>query len=291
MTKMNAWILAARPKTLVAAFVPVAVGTCLAVDAEAFKPIPAMLCLWFAFLIQIGTNFANDYFDFKKGADTDKRIGPKRAVASGLISPGAMRKGTIFALVLAFVVGLGLLPYGGLSLLVVGLLSLLLAIAYTGGPFPLAYLGLGDIFVILFFGGVAVVCTQFVQTGVVTNESLITGFSIGLIINNLLVVNNYRDIDEDRLSGKKTLAVRFGRRFSLCQFVLQSLLAIAALCYLHPVTSSIVVGMILCTMTIIIAYRLAKAKKPGDYASCLQNTSVSVLVLGIGFCLNLLVSG
>lgn len=288
MTKTKAWILAARPKTLVAAFVPVAVGTCLAIDAASFKPIPALLCLGFAFLIQIGTNFANDYFDYKKGADTDKRIGPKRAVASGLITPQAMLKGTIYVLALAFLVGLCLLPFGGIPLLVLGLLSLLLAVAYTGGPYPLAYLGLGDIFVVLFFGGVAVVCTQFVQTGIVTNESLITGFSIGLVINNLLVVNNYRDVDEDRQSNKRTLAVRFGRKFSLGQYVIQSLLAVAGLCYLHAGTSSVVIGIVLSPVTFVIAYKMAKAKAPQDYLQCLQHTSLSVLLIGLGFCLNLL---
>ncbi len=288
MTKMNAWILAARPKTLVAAFVPVAVGTCLAVDAEAFKPIPALLCLWFAFHIQIGTNFANDYFDFKKGADTDKRIGPKRAVASGLISPRAMLKGTICALVLAFVVGLRLLPYGGVSLLVVGLLSLLLAIAYTGGPFPLAYLGLGDIFVILFFGIVAVVCTQYVQTGVVSRDSLLSGLSIGLVINNLLVVNNYRDIEEDRLSKKKTLAVRFGRRFSSIQYFLQSLVAASCLYYLHPDRISFIAGLLFVIFCLYILRRMTTATTPIEYLKCLQHTSLSVLIIGILFSLKFL---
>jgi 1,4-dihydroxy-2-naphthoate octaprenyltransferase len=289
MTNAKTWILASRPKTLVAAFVPVAVGTCLAIDANSFRWIPASLCLAFAFLIQIATNFANDYFDFRKGADTEKRLGPTRAVASGLITPNAMLLATMAVLLAAFLVGICLLPFGGVPLLLLGILSLLLAIAYTGGPLPLAYLGLGDIFVILFFGIVAVGCTQYVQTGDISKNSILTGLSIGLIINNLLVVNNYRDIEEDRVSGKKTLSVRFGRKFSLLQLAVQALASIGIYCYIHPDVPLItLLGLIAVNLAVI--YHVTQATTPSQFGRCLQNTSICVLLLGMVYCITLLLN-
>ena len=212
------WLLASRPKTLPAAACPVAAGSVLAYADGVFQWIPASLALAFALLVQIGTNFANDYFDFKKGADTEKRKGPARAVASGWITPQAMLRATILVLAIAFICGLCLIPFGGWMLLGIGILSIACAIAYTGGPYPLAYKGLGDVFVILFFGIVAVCFTYYVQAGVFTWVSLAVGIAIGLLINNLLVINNVRDIDEDRGSNKMTLPARYGRNFGLVQY-------------------------------------------------------------------------
>ena len=212
------WLLAARPKTLPAAACPVAAGSVLAYADGTFQLVPASLALAFALLVQFGTNFANDYFDFKKGADTEKRKGPLRAVASGWIAPEAMLRATIGVLLIAFICGLGLIPFGGWMLLGIGVLSIICAIAYTGGPYPLAYKGLGDVFVILFFGIIAVCFTYYAQAGVFTWVSLALGISIGLLINNLLVINNVRDIEEDRGSNKMTLPARFGRNFGLVQY-------------------------------------------------------------------------
>lgn len=150
---LSSWFLAIRPKTLPAAVCPVLVGSALAAQADSFRTIPALLCLVFALLIQIGTNFANDYYDFLKGADTEERQGPKRMTASGRISPKSMQRMTAAIFVLAFFVGLGLVPYAGWWLLGVGILSILLGYGYTAGPFPLAYLGLGEIFVMIFSAG------------------------------------------------------------------------------------------------------------------------------------------
>lgn len=218
MFPVNRWIIASRPRTLPAAAVPVFVGTALAWQAGGFRLWPAVICLGFALLIQIGTNFANDYYDFRKGADGVARLGPTRAVSSGLIEPQTMLIATGLVLGGAFVLGLGLIPFGGWWLLAVGVSSVLLAVGYTAGPFPLAYLGLGDVFVILYFGIIAVGFTEFVQTGAFSVEGLLMGFGVGLLTNNLLVVNNYRDAPEDAKVGKRTLAVRFGRDFSGWQF-------------------------------------------------------------------------
>ena len=290
ISRAQAWILASRPKTLVAAFIPVAIGTSLAIRADSVQILPAVLCLLFAFLIQIGTNFANDYFDHRKGADTSERLGPQRAVASGLIPPSIMLRATIFVLVLAFMTGLGLLPYGGVPLLIVGIASLLCAIAYTGGPFPLAYLGLGDLFVVLFFGVIAVAFTQYVQTGVFTVQSWVAGLSIGLVINNLLVVNNYRDIEEDTRSGKKTLAVRFGRVFSLWQYGFQTTVAVAGLVILSPKNWLLwcIPALLYCLLQLKCLQALQKSLTAQDYLRCLGTTARYVLLFGILLCVRIL---
>lgn len=210
--------MASRPKTLPAAAAPVLVGSAMAHYLDRVDWLPAGICLVFALLIQIGTNFANDYFDFKKGADTAERLGPIRAVAAGLIKPETMKYATAAIFALAFCVGLALITYGGCWLLVVGITSVLCGYAYTAGPFPLAYVGLGDLFVMLFFGVVAVCCTFLVQTGYFTWEVFLISTVIGGLITNLLVINNIRDIETDRVANKRTLAVRFGRTFSIWEY-------------------------------------------------------------------------
>lgn len=212
------WIQAARPKTLPAAVVPVALGSALAWADGGFLWWPATLCLAFALLIQIGTNFANDYYDFVKGADTAERIGPARAVASGWIAPGVMRGATLATFALAFAIGCLLIPYGGPGLLAVGVLSILCGIAYTGGPYPLGYNGLGDVFVFLFFGLVATGFTYFVQVGGWSLEAWALGCVPGALATNLLVVNNLRDVTTDRVAGKRTLVVRLGVRFGVAEY-------------------------------------------------------------------------
>lgn len=215
---IQSWFLAMRPKTLPAAMGPVLVGSALAFQASSFKWAPALLCLLFALLIQIGTNFANDYFDYIKGADTEERQGPKRVTASGLISLNAMKLMTGMVFLLAFLVGLGLIAYGGWWLLIVIILSVLLGYGYTAGPFPLAYLGLGEIFVMIFFGWVAVGCTYWVQAGEINLVVFLAGTAIGALSTNLLVVNNHRDVETDIKANKRTLAVRFGRGFSTFEY-------------------------------------------------------------------------
>lgn len=212
------WMAACRPRTLPAAVAPVAVGSALAAHDHRFVAAAAALCLAFALLVQIGTNLANDYYDFVHGADTAARVGPRRAVASGLISPAAMRRvsGAVFAT--AFILGLGLIHWGGPWMLAIGVASILSGIAYTGGPWPLGYHGMGDLFVFLFFGLVAVATTYFVQAGRITGFAVLAGVPVGLLAANILLVNNYRDADTDAAAGKRTLVVRFGRGFARFQF-------------------------------------------------------------------------
>lgn len=251
----KSWILAIRPKTLPAAICPVMVASSLAFQTGHFQWIPALLCLLFALLIQIGTNFANDYYDFIKGADTQERQGPKRMTASGLISLKKMKLMTAVVFFMAFMVGVGLLPFGGWWLLAVGILSILLGYGYTGGPFPLAYLGLGEIFVLIFFGWVAVGCTYMVQAGGFNTIVVLAGTAVGALSTNLLVVNNHRDVETDIKANKLTLAVRFGRDFSAFEY--RGWFAIALIC------------------TLIIAYLLK---------SFWMLLPLSVLPLGVKLC-------
>ena len=224
---LDTWVAAARPRTLPAAVAPVLVGSAMAGHDHRFAPAAAALCLAFALLVQIGANFANDYYDFAHGADTPARVGPRRAVAAGLVRPEAMRGAMAAALAAAFAVGLGLLPWGGYPLLAVGAACILGALAYTGGPWPLGYHGLGDALVFVFFGLVAVSATYFVQAGRLTGPALLAGASMGLLAANILLVNNYRDAETDAAAGKRTLVVRFGRRFARAQHAASLAVALA----------------------------------------------------------------
>lgn len=215
---MASWLLAIRPRTLPAAAVPVALGTALAQRLAEWAPPAAFLCLAFALLVQAGTNLANDYFDFVKGADTPDRVGPRRMVASGLISPAAMLRATVLTFTLAFLVGLNLVYFGGWWLVGIGAASILFGFAYTAGPFPLAYKGLGDLFVFTFFGLIAVSFTFYVQTGFFAAEGWLVGAATGALAVNILVVNNYRDCETDARAEKRTLVVRFGRRFARVEY-------------------------------------------------------------------------
>ena len=223
----SVWIEATRPKTLPAAVAPVLVGTALAAHGGSADYAAAGLCLLFALLIQIGTNFANDYYDFIQGADSASRVGPRRAVAAGLVRPEVMKRAMVAVFALAFAVGLGLIAWGGPGLIVIGVASIACGVAYTGGPFPLGYNGLGDLFVFVFFGLVAVGATFFVQTGEVTVDAILAAIPIGLLAANILVVNNYRDVDTDRAAGKRTMVVRFGSGAARAQFDASLVVALA----------------------------------------------------------------
>jgi 1,4-dihydroxy-2-naphthoate octaprenyltransferase len=226
-TGAEIWLAATRPRTLPAAVAPVLVGAALAWHDRAFDAVATGFCLGFALLVQIGTNFANDYYDFVHGADNAARVGPRRAVAAGLIKPETMRRAMIATFAVAFLVGLALLKWGGPWLLVIGIASIACGFAYTGGPFPLGYHGLGDVFVFLFFGLIAVTTTYFVQAQRVTTNALLAAIPIGLLAANILVVNNYRDVETDAAAGKKTLVVRFGRAAARWQFGASLLIALA----------------------------------------------------------------
>lgn len=212
LTKRQAWVLAARPKTLPAALAPVVVGVALALADNTFAWLPALAAATGALLLQVLSNFANDYSDFFRGADTPDRLGPVRVTASGLISPGELRLGIGVVIALSVLVGLYLVSIGGWPIGVIGVAAILAALAYTGGPLPFGYYGLGEIFVFIFFGPVAVAGAYYVQAQQVTASVLAAAVPVGLLVTAILVVNNYRDIETDRRAGKRTLAVRLGRQ-------------------------------------------------------------------------------
>ncbi len=224
--KIKIWIDAARPKTLWAALAPVLIGTAMAHSDGMMHLASAMVASMAAILIQIGTNFANDYFDFRKGADQKDRLGPVRATGAGLIKPAVMRMAFILMFLLAFLIGLYLIWRGGWPILLIGILSIIFGILYTAGPYPLAYNGLGDIFVLIFFGPVAVGGTYYVQTGEISYPVMLAGLSPGLISTALLTVNNLRDIYTDEKVGKRTLAVRFGLLFTRMEYLFALLIAL-----------------------------------------------------------------
>jgi len=211
---MNPWIIAARPRTLGAALIPVIAGCALAISVSAFDPLGSALILACAVLIQIATNFFNDALDHAKGADTAGRLGPTRVTSAGLLPARRVMTGAFLTLTLAALLALPLVLRGGGIILLIGLLSLLFAYAYTGGPFPLAYLGLGEIFVTLFFGLIAVAGTFYLNTLTFSAAAILAGLQIGLHSSVLLAVNNLRDLETDRAANKKTLAARFGLTFA-----------------------------------------------------------------------------
>ncbi|MCH8961158.1 MAG: 1,4-dihydroxy-2-naphthoate polyprenyltransferase [Bacteroidetes bacterium] len=209
------WTAAARPKTLGAAVAPVLVGTAMAWEAGGFHALAALCALLGALLIQIGTNFSNDYADFLKGADTGARKGPMRVTQAGLVAPATMKRATVLVFALAFVVGLYLIWRGGWPILVIGVLSILSGVFYTVGRYSLADLGLADVFVLVFFGPVAVGGTYYVQALEINAVVLAVGLAPGLLATAILLVNNIRDVEEDRQAGKKTLVVRLGKPFGI----------------------------------------------------------------------------
>ena len=217
-SRSQVWILAARPKTLWAAAAPVIIGTAIAFYDAAFHVPAFMAALLGAIFIQIGTNFANDLFDFKKKTDTHDRVGPLRVTQAGLVSPSQMRTATIMAFSVAFATGIYLVYRGGWPIVAIGLASILFGVLYTGGPYPLGYNGLGDVFVFIFFGPVAVGGTYYVMAQAITPAAVLAGIAPGLLSTAILVVNNTRDLETDQRTGKRTLAVRFGRRFSEVQY-------------------------------------------------------------------------
>lgn len=217
--KLLIWVLAARPKTLPAAISPVLVGTSLAWADGLFAPVPAAAAMVGALLLQILSNFANDYFDYGKGADTRERLGPPRSLAAGLLSARELRVGIVLTAALAVLVGVYLALIGGWPIVAIGVASLLAAVLYTGGPFPFGYHGLGDIFVFVFFGLTAVCGAYYVQAGTISAPVFLASVPVGLLITAILVVNNLRDIETDAKAGKRTLAVLIGPRSTRRQYI------------------------------------------------------------------------
>ncbi|GMW00349.1 MAG: 1,4-dihydroxy-2-naphthoate octaprenyltransferase [Candidatus Hydrogenedentota bacterium] len=223
---VSAWVMAARPKTLWASIAPVVIGTAMAFHFGRVDVASLFAALLGGLLIQIGTNFANDYFDFVKGTDTEERIGPARATQKGMVSPGTMRTAFLVVFALVFVPGAYILyrtswpaSLAGWIYLAIGLSSILFGILYTGGPMPLGYIGLGDVFVLVFFGPVAVCGTYYLHAAALPQVVVVAGLAPGLLSVALLAINNLRDVDQDRMAGKRTLAVRFGPEFARVEYL------------------------------------------------------------------------
>lgn len=226
LNSSKAWLLAARPKTLAGAAVPVMIGLSLAfrdAGSGVFGIIPALLCVLFAFIMQIDANFINDYFDYLNGNDDDTRLGPRRACAQGWIKAGAMKRAIAFTTLTACLVGLPLIVYGGVEMVIIGVLCVIFCFLYTT---KLSYLGLGDVLVLVFFGIIPVCTTYYLQTNAVTVEVFLASVACGFVIDTLLLVNNYRDIDNDTRSGKKTLVVRVGAKTGRVFYLLSGSVAV-----------------------------------------------------------------
>lgn len=226
VTRTQAWILAVRPRTLSAGAAPVVAASGFAAADGVFVQLPALAALAGALLIQIGTNLANDYYDFFKGGDTGERLGPVRVTQAGILPPRAVFRGMAVALGLATLTGVYLASVAGWPVIVIGLVSMLMAVCYTGGPYPLSYNGLGDVFVFVFFGLVATATTYYVQAQAWSADAILAGAGLGFFSTAMLVVNNLRDRETDGAAGKRTLAVRFGDRFTVIQYF--ACLALAA---------------------------------------------------------------
>jgi len=281
----RAWLLAARPATLPAATVPVLVGAAAAVSAGArFRPLVFLATLVSALLIQIGTNFANDYSDFHRGADHDGRLGPVRVTQSGMISQAGVRRGIVVAFGLAVLLGGVLVSIGGWPILVIGVLSVLAGLAYTGGPYPFGYYGFGDLFVFVFFGLVAVCGTAYLQAGAWSSFALLVSVPVGLLVTNILVVNNLRDLPTDRVAGKRTLAVRIGDRATRLQYALFTALAYAVpltLALTDPRHRWLVLPLVTLPLAIGLVRRVLGGLAGRELNPMLKHTGQLLLLFGI----------
>jgi 1,4-dihydroxy-2-naphthoate octaprenyltransferase len=291
----RAWILASRPATLPAAAVPVLVGAAVAISEGApFRPLVFAVTLAAALLIQIGTNFANDYSDFHRGADHDGRLGPARATQTGMLSHQAVRGGIVIAFGLAAVLGLYLAWIGGWPIILIGLFSILCGIAYTGGPWPFGYHGLGDVFVFLFFGIVAVTGAAFLQTGRWSVFAIAVSLPIGLLVTNILVVNNLRDLSTDRVAGKNTLAVRIGERATRAQYALLAGVAYivpTGLAFSSPQRRWLLLVWLSAPLAAMLVSRIVSGVTGRDLNPMLKRTGMLLLLFGVLLSVGLLLSG
>lgn len=287
---LKAWILAIRPKTLTAASIPVMIGCALAYVYGCFQFTPALLCFLFAFLMQIDANFINDLYDFLKGTDREDRLGPERACAQGWITTKAMKTGIILTTLAAGAVGLSLLYYGGVEMIPVGIACILFAFLYTAGPYPLAYHGWGDALVLLFFGIVPVGCTFYVMTHDWHTSVTLASIACGLVIDTLLMVNNFRDREQDTLSGKRTLVVRLGARAGLILYFLLGMTACWCCVYFIMIGKvyAALLPQIYLIPHILTTQRMAKINRGKMLNSILGETSRNILLFGMLLTLGLI---
>jgi 1,4-dihydroxy-2-naphthoate octaprenyltransferase len=277
------WLMAARPRTLPAAVAPVLVGTALAGYFHVFHPLRFIAALVGAVFIQVGTNLSNDYSDARRGADADDRLGPVRVTAGGLVPPRQVLVATYLSFGVAVVAGVYLVAVAGWQLLLVGAASILAGVLYTGGPKPYGYEGLGELFVFLFFGIVAVAGSFFVQVTHLDWEAFALAIPVGLLAAGILMVNNVRDIDTDRRAGKRTLAVRLGRRRARTLFAATVYLAFA----LTPITwlfGPTKPWVLLPWLTLPIAAEVVRAVRNRSDGPSLNQALAQIGILQLAFC-------
>lgn len=290
LTPFQIWLLAARPKTLPAAASTVIVGAAVAFSEGKFRPAPALAALLAALLLQIGANLANDVFDFYRGADAHGRLGPPRVTQTGMLSPRQVLVGMWVTFGLAALLGLYLAWVAGWAVIVIGLACILAAIAYTGGPFPFGYYGLGDLMVFIFFGPVAVCGTYFVQAHTVSSLAICSSLPMGFLITAILAVNNLRDIETDRQAGKHTLAVRLGERGTRWEYLL--LLATAysmplELIWFDMATPWVLLAWLSVPMAASL-YQFVSREKGRSLNEALAGTGRLCLLFGVLFSLGLI---
>lgn len=262
MSTFHLWTLAARPKTLVAGIAPACTGAVLALTTGCFSPFLFLLTLLTGTLIQIGSNLTNDYFDYVKGADTAERKGFLRVMQAGLIPPSAMRRAILLTFILVVLSGVYLVFIGGFGIGLMLSLYLLLSLLYTAGPYPLAYLGLGDLFVLILYGPGAVLITYFLQTHTLSQEATLAGLSLGTLSTTILAINNLRDSEEDRAAGKKTLVVRLGKRFGKCEITALLALTFCIPLFLYPQHPFILLTLGALPPALTLAYSVIKNEDP-----------------------------
>jgi len=288
----KAWFLAARPKTLTGAAVPVMIGLALAYDETGggvFRWIPAVLCMLFAFIMQIDANFVNDYYDFKRGNDDETRLGPRRACAMGWVTPRAMRAAIALTTAFACLIGLPLICYGGWQMVVVGAVCVVFCFLYTT---CLSYYGLGDALVLVFFGIVPVCVTCYLQTGAVTLRTFIASVACGFAIDTLLLVNNYRDIDNDRRAGKRTLVVMLGARGGRMAYLLSGVIAtlLGMLTLWNCALPTVFLPLIYLLFHIAACRRMARINKGKALNMVLGQNARNMFIYGLLMSAGLLIS-
>ena len=287
---LNAWALASRPKTWIASLSPVLIGTALAAG-EGIDYARFILVLLFSLLIQIGTNFANDFFDFAKGADTAERIGPKRAVQQGWISPRAMLRGALLAFGTALLIAIPLMLLAGWWSFPMAGAAVLFGILYTGGPKPLGYLGLGELLVLLFFGPIACCGAYYLQTLSLSFPIFLASLAPGLLSSAILIANNLRDQKTDAAANKRTLIVRFGRRFGSWEYTLSIALAASIpplLVLFCQAKAPLLLASSILPASIPLLKKVFHFQSPAELIPVLQGTSLLLFLYTLLFSLALL---
>lgn len=291
---LKAWILAARPKTLTGAAVPVMIGCALAyIDAheyDAFSPTAALLCLLFAFVMQIDANFINDFFDYVHGNDDEAtRLGPLRACSQGWVSIDAMKRAIAFTTVLACIVGLPLIFWGGLEMILVGLFCVVFCFLYTT---HLSYIGMGDILVLVFFGIIPVCCTYYVQLHTCPLLVIVASMACGVVVDALLIVNNYRDRDVDRRDGKQTLVVKIGAEAAEWLYLAIGIIAVLSgiLFWVNGHVLAFILPFIYLTLHVFTWLKLRRIHEGRKLNECLGETARNILVYGLCVTIGLLLA-